>query len=87
MAAFTGRARRMLAVAASASLLVGHLAARYRVTRQVRDLAVAGDIPVAVLPEAKGHFPESDPRFAGLYASRTRISRPAPGWLWRARIS
>ena len=68
VAAFTGRARRVLAVAGSASLLVGHLAARYRVTAQIRDLAVAGDIPVAVLPEAKGHFPESDPRFAGLYA-------------------
>ena len=68
VAAFTGRARRMLAAAASASLLVGHLAARYRVTAQVRDLAVAGDLPVAVLPVAKGDFPESDPRFAGLYA-------------------
>ncbi len=68
VAAFTGRARRMLAAAASASLLVGHLAARHRVTAQVRDLAIAGDLPVAVLPEAKGDFPESDPRFAGLYA-------------------
>ena len=68
VAAFTGRARRMLAAAASASLLVGHLAARHRVTGQVHDLAIAGDLPVAVLPEAKGDFPESDPRFAGLYA-------------------
>ena len=68
VAAFTGRARRVLAAAASASLLVGHLAARHRVTAQVRDLAIAGDLPVAVLPEAKGDFPESDPRFAGLYA-------------------
>jgi TPP-dependent 2-oxoacid decarboxylase len=68
VAAFTGRARRMLAAAASASLLVGHLAARHRVTAQVRDLAIAGDLPVAVLPEAKGDFPEADPRFAGLYA-------------------
>ncbi len=39
MAAFTGRARRMLAAADSASLLVGHLASRHRVTSQVRDLA------------------------------------------------
>src|SRR5271166_3007241 len=68
VAAFTGRARRMLAAAASASLLVGYLASRHRVTAQVRDLAIAGDLPVAVLPEAKGDFPESDPRFAGLYA-------------------
>ena len=67
VAAFTGRTRRMLSAAASASLLVGHLAARYRVTAQVRDLAVAGDLPVAVLSVAKGAFPESDPRFAGLY--------------------
>ena len=68
VAAFTRRARRMLAAAASASLLVGHLASRHRVTAQVRDLASAGDLPVAVLPEVKGDFPESDPRFAGLYA-------------------
>ena len=75
VAAFTGRARRMLAAAASASLLVGHLAARYRVTAQVRDLAVAGNLPVAVLPEAKGDFPESDPRFAGLYAGPASAKR------------
>jgi TPP-dependent 2-oxoacid decarboxylase len=68
VAAFTGRVRRMLAAADSASLLVGHLAARHRVTSQVRDLAVAGDFPVAVLATAKGEFPEPDPRFAGLYA-------------------
>ena len=79
VAAFTGRARRMLAAAAGASLLAGHLAARYQVTAQVRDLAVAGDLPVAVLPEAKGDFPESDPRFAGLYvgpasAKRARVA-------------
>ena len=74
VAAFTGRARRVLAVAGSASLLVGHLAARYRVTAQIRDLAVAGDIPVAVLPGGQGHFPESDPRFAGLYASDPYLS-------------
>ncbi len=68
VAAFTRRARRMLAAADSASLLVGHLASRHRVTSQVRDLAVAGNLPVAVLSMAKGDFPESDPRFAGLYA-------------------
>ncbi len=68
VAAFTGRARRVLAAAASTSLLVGHLAARHWVTAQVRDLAIAGELPVAVLSEAKGDFPESDPRFAGLYA-------------------
>jgi TPP-dependent 2-oxoacid decarboxylase len=79
VAAFTGRARRLLATASSASLLVGHLAARYRVTGQVRDLATADDLPVAVLSMAKGDFPESDPRFAGLYAGpasakRTRVA-------------
>ena len=68
VAAFTRHARRMLAAADSASLLVGHLASRHRVTSQVRDLAVAGNLPVAVLSMAKGDFPESDPRFAGLYA-------------------
>ena len=75
VAAFTGRARRLLAAASSASLLVGHLAARYRVTGQVRDLAIAGDLPVAVLSMAKGDFPESDPRFAGLYAGPASAKR------------
>ena len=75
VAAFTGRARRMLAAADSASVLVGHLAARHRVTAQVRDLAIAGDLPVAVLSMAKGDFPESDPRFAGLYAGPASAKR------------
>ena len=68
VAAFTRRARQMLAAADRASLLVGHLVSRHRATSQVRDLAVAGNLPVAVLSMAKGDFPESDPRFAGLYA-------------------
>ena len=75
VAAFTGRARRLLTAASSASLLVGHLAARYRVTGQVRDLAIAGDLPVAALSMAKGDFPESDPRFAGLYAGPASAKR------------
>ena len=79
VAAFTGRVRRMLAAADSVSLLVGHLASRHRATSQVRDLAVAGNLPVAVLSTAKGDFPESDPRFAGLYAG------PASGK--RARVA
>ena len=79
VAAFTGRTRRLLAGAASASLLIGHLAARHRVITQVRDLAVAGNLPVAVLSMAKGDFPESDPCFAGLYtgpasAKRARVA-------------
>jgi indolepyruvate decarboxylase len=68
LAAFAGHARRVLGAASSAGVLLGHLAARYRVTAQVRELAAAGDLPVAVLSMAKGDFPESDPRFAGLYA-------------------
>jgi indolepyruvate decarboxylase len=75
VAGFTGRARRLLAAAARASVLVGHLAARHRVTAQVRDLAIAGDVPVAVLSMAKGDFPESDPRFAGLYAGPASAKR------------
>ena len=79
LAAFARHAREVLGAAASASLLVGHLAARHRVTARVRDLAVAGDLPVAVLSMAKGDFPEADPRFAGLYlgaasAKRTRVA-------------
>ena len=75
LAAFAARARSFLDTAASASVLVGHLAARYRVTRAVRDLAGAGDLPVAVLSTAKGDFPESDPRFAGLYAGQASAKR------------
>ncbi|HSS91097.1 MAG TPA: thiamine pyrophosphate-binding protein [Streptosporangiaceae bacterium] len=67
-AAFARHARRVLGAASSASLLLGHLAGRHGVTAQVRDLAAAGDLPVAVLSTAKGDFPESDPRFMGLYA-------------------
>ena len=73
--AFTGHARRVLGPAASVSVLVGHLADRHRVTAQVRDLAVAGALPVAVLSMAKGDFPESDPRFAGLYVGPASAKR------------
>jgi indolepyruvate decarboxylase len=44
-------------------------------TAQVRDLAAAGDLPVAVLSMAKGDFPESDPRFMGLYAGAASAKR------------
>ena len=71
LAAFADHARRVLNAASSASVLVGHLAARHGVTAQVRELAEAGDLPVAVLSMAKGEFPESDPRFTGLYAGAT----------------
>jgi indolepyruvate decarboxylase len=79
LASFAAHARSVLDTAASASVLVGHLAARYRVTWAVRDLADAAGLPVAVLSTAKGDFPESDPRFAGLYiggasAKRTRVA-------------
>src|SRR5262249_43202760 len=76
LAAFTAHARRVLGTADRVSVLVGHLAARRGVTAQVRDLAVAGNLPVAVVSAAKGDFPESDPRFAGLYAG--------PPWVRRA---
>jgi TPP-dependent 2-oxoacid decarboxylase len=73
--AFAGRVGQVLAAADSASLLVGHLAARHQVTGQVRDLAIAGNLPVAVLSMAKGDFPEADPRFAGLYAGPASAKR------------
>jgi indolepyruvate decarboxylase len=75
LAAFENHARRLLATASTASVLLGHLAARHRVTAQVRDLATAGNLPVAVLSMAKGDFPESDPRFAGLYAGAASAKR------------
>jgi TPP-dependent 2-oxoacid decarboxylase len=75
LAAFAGHARRVLDAAASASLLLGHLAARHRATALTQELAVAGNLPVAVLSTAKGDFPESDPRFAGLYAGAASAKR------------
>lgn len=66
VAMFAARARQVLSAATSASVLVGHLAARHGV--DVRDLAAARSVPVAVLSTAKDDFPESDPCFAGLYA-------------------
>jgi indolepyruvate decarboxylase len=75
LAAFAGDARSLLGTAASASVLVGQLAARYRVTSLVRDLSAAGGLPVAVLSTAKGDFPESHPSFAGLYAGPASAKR------------
>jgi indolepyruvate decarboxylase len=75
LAAFAAHARSLLDTAASAGVLLGHLAARFRVTEAVRDLAAAGGVPVAVLATAKGDFPESDPRFAGLYAGAASAKR------------
>ncbi len=66
--AFTSHAARLLDRADTAVVLVGHLAARYRLTAEVADLVSAADLPVAVLSTAKGDVNESDPRFAGLYA-------------------
>ncbi len=75
LAAFAGHVRSLLDTAASASVLVGQLAARYQVTSFVRDLAAAGGLPVAVLATAKGDFPESHPCFAGLYAGAASAKR------------
>jgi len=41
----------------------------------VRELATAGNVPVAVLSMAKGDFPEADPAFAGLYAGAASAKR------------
>jgi TPP-dependent 2-oxoacid decarboxylase len=78
LAAFDRHVRAVLDMAASASVLLGELAARHRAATFVRDLADSG-LPVAMLATAKGDFPESHPSFAGLYAGaasakRTRIA-------------
>src|SRR5262249_44107417 len=70
-----GHARQALGAASSASVLVGHLARRHSLTREVSDLAAAGDLPVAVLSTAKGDVPESSPRFAGLYVGAASAKR------------
>ena len=91
MAAFTRHAHVVLDTAASASLLVGHLAARHRATALVRDLAAAGNLPVAVLATAKGDFPESDPPGSALAdlpdpesAPQARDGRLTQRSLWAA---
>src|SRR5262249_50062310 len=75
VAGFAGHARQALGAASSASVLVGHLARRHSLTREVSDLAAAGDLPVAVLSTAKGDVPESSPRFAGLYVGAASAKR------------
>jgi len=75
LSAFAGHARRVLDGAGTASVLLGHLAARYRVTGDVVRIAAEADLPVAVLSAAKGDFPEDDPRFAGLYAGAASAKR------------
>ncbi len=65
----------LLASATSAGVLLGHLAARHRVTGEVEELVEAGDLPLAVLSMAKGDFSESDPHFAGLYAGAASEKR------------
>ena len=73
--AFADHARRLLDGAATASVLIGHLAARYQVTGDVTRLAAAADLPVAVLSMAKGDFAENDQRFAGLYAGAASLKK------------
>ena len=75
MPPFTRDVRHALGTAASASILVGHLAQRHRVTAQVAELAAAGDLPVVVLSMAKGAFPEASPQFAGLYTGAASAKR------------
>src|SRR6516162_4168846 len=89
---FAAHARRVLGTARSASLLIGHLAARFGVTAQLGELAAVGQLPVAVLSPAKGDFPEASPLFAGLYAGvasakRARIAVEEPDVLITAGVT
>ncbi|WP_405730723.1 thiamine pyrophosphate-binding protein [Streptomyces sp. NBC_01537] len=67
-AAFEGAARRLLATAQRPVMVVGHIAARFRLAPGITALAEAGAIPVVVLPSAKGHIDETHPLYAGVYA-------------------
>jgi TPP-dependent 2-oxoacid decarboxylase len=92
VAGFAAHAGRVLRTARSASLLIGHLAARFGVTAQLGELAAAGQLPVAVLSPAKGDFPEASPLFAGLYAGvasakRARIAVEEPDVLITAGVT
>jgi indolepyruvate decarboxylase len=82
----------VLSTARSASLLIGHLAARFGVTAQLAELTAAGQLPVSVLSPAEGSFPESDPMFAGLYAGvasgkRARVAVEEPDVLITAGVT
>ena len=92
VAGFAAHAGRVLRTARSASLLIGHLAARFGVTAELGELAAAGQLPVAVLSPAKGDFPEASPLFAGLYAGvasakRARIAVEEPDVLITAGVA
>ena len=92
VAGFAGHASRVLRAARSASLLIGHLAARFGVTAQLGELAVAGQLPVSVLSSAKGDFPEASSLFAGLYAGvasskQARIAVEEPDVLITAGVT
>ena len=92
VAGFAAHASRVLRTARSASLLIGHLAARFGVTAELGELAAAGQLPVAVLSPAKGDFPEASPLFAGLYAGvasakRARIAVEEPDVLITAGVT
>ena len=92
VAGFAAHASRVLRTARSASLLIGHLAARFGVTAELGELAAAGQLPVAVLSPAKGDFPEASPLFAGLYAGvasakRARIAVEEPDVLITAGVA
>jgi len=92
IAGFAGHARRVLSTADSASLLIGHLAARFAITEELGELATAGQLPVSVLSSAKGDFPEASPLFAGLYAGsasakRARIAVEEPDVLITAGVT
>ena len=89
---FAAHARRVLGTARSASLLIGHLAARFGVTAQLGELAAVARLPVSVLSPAKGSFPESDPLFAGLYAGvasakQARVAVEEPDVLINAGVT
>jgi TPP-dependent 2-oxoacid decarboxylase len=73
-AAFERAAGRLLATARRPVLVVGHIAARFRLAPEITALAEAGTIPVVALPSAKGHLDETHPLHAGVYAG-TMIDR------------
>jgi len=61
--------------ASSPLLLLGIDALRFRVVNQVEALAKKLQIPVALMTEAKGIFPEQSPLYAGMYGGAA--SNPA----------
>jgi indolepyruvate decarboxylase len=75
--AFIEAARDLLAGAENPVMIVGHVAARFRLAEEIVALAEAGAITIVAQPGAKGHVDERHPWYAGVYAGDMVDARTA----------